>query len=406
MRTAVLLCAVVAAVSSMSSALAQLSDCDPLDPFMCVLPFPNNFWLRPSQAHGGANRLAFGPKTFPADDFGVYTDPRTHAIARSPLARNRLLLSARCVSPLCHLTLGLCLCVLAVHWLCSEKGGWNDLDGFSPIAPIVTYFANLSVEASKLPPYYDMTQSVAGSSPTILLDTATGQVVPHFAEVDHSSDDVNGLGNATEAYPRLLMMWPSSALQYGRRYIVAFRNLLTEDGSPVASSFAFACLRDGVPTNDPDIELRRPLFADLFARLTVAGWPQGSLTLAWDFTVGSRSSIVEQRMLYARDDSFTRMPPNGPDFSIRSIENNGSSSTARRIEATLMVPQYVNSPDPGATLVLDSNGHPVFQGFGPVNVSIWVPMSLAYPDPNQPPLSPSIFQYGHGLFGSRDEAGN
>ena len=51
-----------------------------------------------------------------------------------------------------------------------------------------------------------------------------------------------------------------------------------------------------------------------------------------------------------------------------------------------------------------ATNHPVFQGFGPVNVSIWIPMSLAYPTSPDGPTG-SVLQYGHGLFGSRNEAG-
>ena len=57
--------AVALTYSRSAHAQGQLSDCDPLDPTICALPFPNNFWLRPNA--DGDLRVAFGAKTFPAD---------------------------------------------------------------------------------------------------------------------------------------------------------------------------------------------------------------------------------------------------------------------------------------------------------------------------------------------------
>ena len=70
-------------------------------------------------------------------------------------------------------------------------------------------------------------------------------------------------------------------------------------------------IRDNVPSSDPDIEERRELFEDIFARLDaigatcsilevlinlyyVIGVKRSSLQLAWDFTTASMECLVER----------------------------------------------------------------------------------------------------------------
>ncbi len=75
--------------------------------------------------------------------------------------------------------------------------------------------------------------SLDAAAPIILLDTESGQRVPVWAELDHSSDfdPVHPhYTNATGSYPRMLMIWPAAQLTAGRRYIVALRGLVQEDG--------------------------------------------------------------------------------------------------------------------------------------------------------------------------------
>ncbi len=77
-------------------------------------------------------------------------------------------------------------------------------------------------------------------------------------------------------------------------------------GAAINTSYAFTCLRDGIPTTDPDIELRRALFADIFSRLQQIGVTQSSLQLAWDFTVATRDAVTG-RMVFMRDDALQRV---------------------------------------------------------------------------------------------------
>lgn len=138
-------------------------------------------------------------------------------------------------------------------------------------------------------------------------------------------------------YARTTMLWPTRALENGRRYIVAYRNLKSASG-PITPSTAFKvivcpmgvvcmyrctcmvlqALRDKLPSSDPNVNLRRAHFEEIFQMLEKVGeavhWPgclslsfpqtktrchmwsvgvdRSSLVLAWDYSVGSRDSIT------------------------------------------------------------------------------------------------------------------
>lgn len=191
--------------------------CDPLVPEHCLFPFPNDFYRDAS-----AGRLTLAAASLPVDGNGVVIDP--------------------------------------------DFGGWNGLDGFSPSGPILTYMANLSLELGAPPRFWNVSRSLDASSPTVLLDAATGARVAHWVELDHSSDRTR-----TGEYRRALIINPAARLEDARRYIVAIRGLSDADGRPIAASAAFAALRDGKPSSDPDVESRREHFADIFAKLGAAG---------------------------------------------------------------------------------------------------------------------------------------
>ena len=60
------------------------------------------------------------------------------------------------------------------------------------------------------------------------------------------------------------------------------------------------------------------------------------------------------------------------------MENNVSTTVARRLQVTVQVPWYLNQAGPGSSvrLVLGKDGLPVYQGLQPVNYTILVPHSL------------------------------
>lgn len=61
-------------------------------------------------------------------------------------------------------------------------------------------------------------------------------------------------------YQQMLLLYPAAALEYGERYIVGFRRLISDSGSLLEADDAFASLRDNITTQNPDIEFRRNYF--------------------------------------------------------------------------------------------------------------------------------------------------
>jgi hypothetical protein len=89
----------------------------------------------------------------------------------------------------------------------------------------------------------------------------------------------------------------------------------------------------------PDVNARRAVFQDIFAHVAQVGVDPKSLTLAWDFTTGSRASIT-QRAVFMRDDAASRFPATGPTYYIDSVQENVSSTTGRVIKGKFLVPWY------------------------------------------------------------------
>eukprot|EP00047_Mylnosiga_fluctuans_P021609 m.106925 g.106925 ORF g.106925 m.106925 type:complete len:638 (+) comp8960_c0_seq3:39-1952(+) len=325
------------------AAVLAAGPCDPLVPEVCSYPFPNNYWL----VNG---TLSLGVDTFPKDRSGQGIDV--------------------------------------------NRGGWNNLDGFSPVPGILTYFPNLNID--NCPRLWNIAASLQADSPTALIDTSTGELVPHWVELDHSSDVNHPFG-----YERTMMIWPAHQLKHSTRYVVGLRKLVNNDGEIVSSSTAFAALRDNIPSGNPDVESRRAAFnSDVFPVLEQAGFARGTLQLAWDFTVMSKYTITN-RIVTMRDDALARTA-SGIKYRIDQVHNNVSSSITRKIQGRMTIPWYLNQVEPGIDVrVVTEPGKPdvpVFNGFHEVSFTVLIPKSIVA---NR--TTGAIMQYGHGLFGDQSE---
>lgn len=270
--------------------------------------------------------------------------------------------------------------------------GLNDLVGWGTNSPITAYFPDLDPNATSIATWLDISQSENANSPVVILDTTTGERVPHFGELDFVS------GTDEQA----LLVWPNTQLKWDTRYIVAFRGLVDTAGRAIQPTEAFRALRDNLASQDPDVNERRSHFEDIFSTLAANGVVRNSLVSAWDFTTGTRSSITG-RLVSMRDDALRRVDQaGGIQFSISQVEENPSQDIARRFVVTMQVPQYVDKQAPGAHLVLNAQGLPVYQGLAPADFLVQVPNSLASGERNDG----AIMQYGHGLFGGYGEARN
>lgn len=324
--------------------LQAQNPCDSLVPEHCLLPFPNNYY--------------------------TISDPST------PTGLRVLIQDA--AAPLDNRGEGF------------SFAQWSRLDGFSISSVIATFFANVSLENSNVPGWQNLARSLEADCPTILMDAATGERLPHFAELDHST---------TLTTTRAFMIWPIRQLTESRRYIVAIRNLRTILNLQVTPSATFAALRDGTASGDPDIEARRSHFEqNIFAVLTNNGVNRRELQIAWDFTVASEK-LTTGGFFTMKEDAATRIPAGGPAHRVIQVQDNYSDRIFRSVTGLMTMPHYLTrNALPGSELVLDSNGMPVYQGEVDVRFTVAIPYACAVAGASCP-----FIIYGHGLLGSQNQ---
>jgi hypothetical protein len=232
-------------------------------------------------------------------------------------------------------------------------------------------------------------RSLQDDSPTVMIDAETGERVPHFAELDMSTED---------DARRTLLIRPVVRLADATRYIVAIRGVVDETGAVIDPPPAFAALRDGTEHTDPSIEQRRGLYADIFARLADAGVQRETLQLAWDYTTSSRDNNTA-RLLHMRDDALAIVGDQGPQYTITEAVASAEEGIALEITGTFDVPLYLDQPGPGARLLYGDDGMPEINAdmpSAPFPFRAWIPQSAA-------DTPAAVAQHGHGLFSSLDE---
>lgn len=174
----------------------------------------------------------------------------------------------------------------------------------------------------------------------------------------------------------------------------------------IPSSRAFVELRDQLGSFDPDVVERRQHFDHIFEQIrSVLGWERHTLTLAWDFTTGSRESITG-RMVHMRDDAMQRYEQQGGiSWRVVEVKDNFNSYIARHAIVEISMASYMSTGLPGSHLVLDpQTGLPVFQRMEPYTVLVEIPYSVANGSRRVDRDEVQVLQYGHGLFGSWNEA--
>ncbi len=348
--------------------LERPDECDPLSPVHCALPYPSSAFELPDETSETGVRLDFpeitltgvpGPPLFP-DPINVY-------------------------------------------------------DGFSPTAQIVAFFEGVDLEASgasrllagtpQSPPYvsvrtHDAT-SLEPDSPTILIDAETGERILHWVEVDQTEEAL------ADPSRQVLFLRPGEALVPGRRYIVAFRNLVDGSGEVIPAEITFRVLRDRLPTTIDSLNDRRARFEESFAMLRHAGIARHELQLAFDFTVRSEKQLHE-RMLAMRDDSLEWLAAvdegDVSGFADVQIDDFGDCSDPaqriwRSVSGTFDGPNYMDGDINDASVVsllnVDENRMPLRNGTFPFNWDVAVPCDVFRGETTGHPLL-----LGHGFLGS------
>jgi len=320
-------------------------DCDPVDPSLCLLPFPSDFFLADDGSSQTGYRVAYGPTSLPMNIDELQVDPAL----------------------------------------------WNERDGWSINSPMMLYFDDLSTDG--LIPWSDMGAYANADATTIVVDIDTGERVPVWAEKEVTEDDPR---------QQLLIIRQTQPLQFDHQYVVGVRGLVKTDGSPVDVSEGFQALRDGTASADPDVERQRSRFDTLvFPALEAQGMARSELQQAWAFHTASRENTTG-RARFAIEDSTDRIGKGEISYEWISQEEGdcaAGDTIARTLEGTLHAPLYTENDAPSVLLNRDADGLPFASGSATTGFVVRIPCSVAA-DP-----SPSfMIQYGHGFFGSHDEA--
>ncbi|HTO01742.1 MAG TPA: hypothetical protein VL068_13815 [Microthrixaceae bacterium] len=268
---------------------------------------------------------------------------------------------------------------------------WNRNDGFSPSSPILVQIPGMDPAKTKLPAEDNIGLSLTSESATVIVNLDTGQLVPHWAEMD---------SHATTAADQVLILRPAISLPETNRFAVAIRDVKAADGSAVESPLSFRVLRDNNPTTLPQIESRRAQFEAIFASLATAGVNRADLYVSWHFTVASADSLAG-RVLSMRDDSMGRLNGQAPKFKVTETETDDlQPGIAKVVKGTFEVPVYLDGGGvPGSRMTFDPQSkQPVSNGNYTANFVCSVPVEAVESGEATPVI------YGHGLLGSAGEA--
>jgi hypothetical protein len=332
---------------------ASADRCDPLDPSYCLYPFPNDHFTAADPSTPTGRRVA------------LHADSLPRNVGDKPVSAAK----------------------------------WNALDGWSVGPMLLFQSAALDLDATGAPPITDVGRSLEPSSPTVLLDTETGQRVLHWVERESYYD--------VPDEERPLIVRVGVNLPNARRHVMAIRGARDAAGDPLPPSRLFRIYRDAIPSYDPAIEGRRAQMEAIFADLAAAGVARGDLYLAWDFTTQSVHSLAG-KMLHMRDEAFAALGSAAPSFTVTEVVEPSDSRIFRDVRGTFQVPLYLTSQAPGSLLNLDADNVPFTTGaFFTADFRCMVPYA-ATTNGALPvhPARPSL--YGHGLLGSHNEvsAGN
>jgi hypothetical protein len=349
------------------------ADCDPIGGY-CGLPFPSNVYLKddPTGKSATGKRVEFGAETLPKTN---KKDPDGN-----------------------------------VTEVAVDPSLFHGFDGFSPASAPMIYVEGATADG--LPNVAEIAASVGPSSPSILLNADTGELVPHWVDLD-------ALEPADQGTPALIMH-PAVLLTNRARYIVAYRHIKDGSGGDIAPSPVFEALRSGGKSDDASVASRRCLYEDIFAKLDKAGVGKDDLQIAWDFTVGSKESITDP-LVKVRDAALATVGADGPEFTLKVVAAdpaNGIEETPsldpnphiwRRMILTMKAPLFLDNakfdtaadpPQAVPALQWDDQGKAKQNGTMDVDVLVQVPNSVKTAGKH------GLLQNGHGLFGSKNEGRN
>lgn len=330
--------------------------CDPLVPEVCAFPYPSMALLRQDETSETGYRMALTAAALP----GEPVDP-TALLER-----------------------------------------WNEADGVPVATPFLALLPDEEslIDPASLPSPEDLGASLEGGSAVAVLDRATGERIPCWAEPDL---------HAESPEEQTLIIRPMKALPFGRRVAVVVTDALRlEDGRTPAAPAPFAALRDGRRTDGEALEAMRPAFDELFAFLEEHDLPRERLLLAWEVVTASEGFVLATlpaaveaaagafdgaRATYRVTACYAADEADRAAFGCEA-EDGGqplSAHTWRRIYGEVELPGFL---DEEGSLYRDGEGAPEPRGTFTAEFVVNVPISLRDASAGEG----RVVVFGHGLL--------
>ncbi|MBA2663385.1 MAG: hypothetical protein H0U74_13945 [Bradymonadaceae bacterium] len=270
---------------------------------------------------------------------------------------------------------------------------YHPADGFSHHMPILALFPHGVSTANVVFHTDDPAPTLTPQNTTLLIEADTGQAVAHWAELDHST--------MTDAH-RAFVIRPYNRLKNRTRYIVAIQALRDRQGALIEVPRGFGHIRDADQGVHPTLDAELARYEQtIFPVLVDFGVARADLQLAWDFTTESEEHVTND-LLTMRSSYLASVPESGPQVTIDRVRDEVDANIFRHVTGTLRVPLYLEDLEPGGRLNRDASGQVVANGEVEVPFSLQIPRSVAERGELDPPAR--LLQYGHGFFGSREEA--
>ena len=311
--------------------------CNPVNDGHCLLPYPSSFFLAEDSTTASGIRVDFSEDSLPVNVSGNAMD----------------------ITDL------------------------NRKDGFSIAGTLYAYFEGPLSDSLRTPS--DLAKSVTEDSDTFIVHAASGELLPHFIEVELAAE---GTGR------QLLLLRPMKPMRHGERYVVGIRNIKKANGSLAEAPVGFVTLRDRTPTNEADLGRQRSHYEnDIFPVLANAGMSRDEIQLAWDFSVSSEASSTYEGD-HMRDLADASGVPSGfVTLSVDEFDCSDGVDVGRIIRATFEAPLFTESYEPGNILARDENDLPVVNGTVDVPFTVVVPCSaITGTEPAR------LVQFGHGFL--------
>jgi hypothetical protein len=319
--------------------------CQPLLPGECMLPYPSDFFRVPDSTMPSGFHITLAPVAQPKDLHANVMDPTKF---------------------------------------------WQP-DGFSRVSMILATLQTPVTHDGLVGILDDYAMSQSPQSRTLIIDTTTGELVPHYVDIDPRS---------TKPAKQPIAIYPAIPLAPTRRYIVSLQGLVGADGRPAPAPEGFRKLRDKQVSEDDKAltGIATHFESDVFPAIIKAGVARGNIQLAWDFSTAS-DGRTQGDMIDIRQQTLAWLDQNPVTATIDSVDLNPNTDIFRTVRGNITVPLFLESPDPGAKLNRDTTGALKQNGTAQIPFIAQVPVSLmAGTTPGR------ALAYGHGFFGTRDEA--